>query len=164
MAEEETIKETEEIHERRKIDEPDILRTHELIDSAYSGTLEELKDGIAKVTLLTNDDMRADSYGLVHGGFIFSAADFAAMAAVNHPNVVLSASTTSFLSPVKSGDKVVFTAKVRHKDGRKREVDVVGMVLDIKVFEGVFKTVVLDKHVLKLDLMNASKDKEPYKA
>ncbi len=134
------------------------LRTHELIDSSYSGILDELKEGYAKVSLMTTQEMRADTLGLVHGGFIFSAADYAAMAAVNHQNVVLSSATTSFLSPVKVGDQVTFVAKVRHKDGRKRDVDVVGTVLDIKVFEGLFKTVVLDKHVLKLDLMNASKD------
>ena len=81
----------------------------------------------------------------------------AAMAAVNDPYVVLSGATTSFLSPVRAGDNVIFEAKVRHKDGRKREVDVVGRVLDIKVFEGLFKTVVLDKHVLNIDLMNVSK-------
>jgi acyl-coenzyme A thioesterase PaaI-like protein len=109
------------------------------------------------VSLLTNEEMRVDSLGLVHGGFIFSAADFAAMAAVNDPNVVLSGATTSFLSPVRVDDEVIFTAKVRHKDGRKREVNVTGNVLDIKVFEATMKTVVLDKHVLKLDLMNAVK-------
>ncbi len=146
-----------EVQEEINLDGVDALRTHELIDSHYSGNLEELKDGSAKVSLMTNDQMRADALGLVHGGFIFSAADFAAMAAVNDPNVVLSAATTNFLAPVRSGDEVIFKAKVRHKDGRKREVDVVGMVLDIKVFEGLFKTVVLEKHVLKLDLMNASK-------
>ncbi len=133
------------------------LRTHDLINSSYSGVLDELKEGYAKVSLLTNEDMRVDVYGLVHGGFIFCAADFAAMAAVNDPNVVLSAATSSFLSPVRVGDEVVFEAKVRHKDGRKREVNVVGSVLDIKVFEASLKTVVLEKHVLKLDLMNASK-------
>jgi len=157
MAEEELSEENQGEQEEVSIDGIDVLRTHELIDSHYSGTLDDLKNGSSKVSLMTNDDMRADSLGLVHGGFIFSAADFAAMAAVNDPNVVLSAATTNFLAPVRSGDEVVFKAKVRHKDGRKREVDVVGMVLDIKVFEGLFKTVVLDKHVLKLDLMNASK-------
>ncbi len=157
MAEEELQEENKQEEEVIDLDGNEILRTHELIDSQYSGSLEKLKDGTAKVSLMTNDGMRADDLGLVHGGFIFSAADFAAMAAVNDPNVVLSAATTSFLAPVRSGDEVVFTAKVRHKDGRKREVDVVGMVLDIKVFEGLFKTVVLEKHILKLNLMNASK-------
>lgn len=134
------------------------LRTHDLINSRYSGDLDELKEGYARVSLVTNDEMRVDSYGLVHGGFIFCAGDYAAMAAVNDPNVVLASSSSSFLSPVRVGDEVVFEANVRHKDGRKREVKVIGSVLDIKVFEATLKTVVLEKHVLKLDLMNASRN------
>ena len=134
------------------------LRTHDLINHRYSGDLDELKEGYAKVSIMTNDEMRVDSFGLVHGGFIFCAGDFAAMAAVNDPNVVLASCQCDFLSPVRVGDEVVFEANVRHKDGRKREVKVVGSVLDIKVFEATMKTVVLEKHVLKLDLMNASKN------
>jgi len=147
----------EELNEELTVEDTLLLHTHELINRVYSGDLVELKDGFAKVSLLTNEEMRVDSLGLVHGGFIFCAADFAAMAAVNDPNVVLSGATTSFLSPVRVDDEVIFTAKVRHKDGRKREVNVTGHVLDIKVFEATMKTVVLDKHVLKLDLMNAVK-------
>jgi len=157
MAEEELTTEQEEAKIDEVLDGVESLRTHELINSNFCGELDELKDGSAVVSLMTTTDMRVDSHELVHGGFIFSAADFAAMAAVNDPYVVLSGATTSFLSPVRAGDEVVFKAKVRHKDGRKREVDVVGMVLDIKVFEGLFKTVVLDKHVLNIDLMNVSK-------
>jgi len=134
------------------------LRTHDMINNRFSGDLDELKEGYAKVSLVTNDEMRVDSFGLVHGGFIFCAGDFAAMAAVNDPNVVLASSSSNFLSPVRVGDEVVFEANVRHKDGRKREVKVVGSVLDIKVFEATLKTVVLEKHVLKLDLMNAIKN------
>jgi acyl-CoA thioesterase len=147
----------EELNEEQTVEDTQVLHTHELINRMYSGDIVELKDGFAKVSLLTNEEMRVDSLGLVHGGFIFCAADFAAMAAVNDPNVVLSGATTSFLAPVRVDDEVVFTAKVRHKDGRKREVNVLGHVLDIKVFEATMKTVVLDKHVLKLDLMNAVK-------
>ena len=135
----------------------EVLRTHELINSRYSGDLDEIKDGFARVSLITNEDMRVDSQGLVHGGFIFCAADHAAMAAVNDPNVVLASSSSTFLSPARVGDQIIFEAKVRHKDGRKREVIVVGHILDIKIYEGSFKAVVLEKHVLKLNLMHASK-------
>ncbi len=151
-------KEKKEETEEIATSEATILRTHELINTYYSGELKELQEGYAKVSLMTNEEMRVDTYGLVHGGFIFCAADFAAMAAVNDPNVVLSAATSTFLSPVRVYDEVVFTAKLRHKEGRKREVTVVGHVLDIKVFEASMKTVILDKHVLKLDLMNAIKE------
>ena len=91
---------------------------------------------------------------MIHGGFIFSAADYAAMVAVNEKNVVLVGSECQFLSPVKFHDEVTFVARVRHKEGRKRNVHVVGNVLDIKVFEGEFKTVITERHVLKLKLLD----------
>jgi acyl-coenzyme A thioesterase PaaI-like protein len=44
--------------------------------------------------------MAADQRGLVHGGFTFGLADYAAMVAVNDPNVVLGAAEVRFLAPV----------------------------------------------------------------
>ncbi|MEA3374525.1 MAG: hotdog domain-containing protein [Campylobacterota bacterium] len=137
-----------------EIEETVYLRTHELINHSLSGDIEKLEKGYAKIHLITNEDMRADEVGLVHGGFIFSAADFAAMAAVNEPNVVLSGCECQFLAPVRVGDEVTFEAKVRHKEGRKRNVVVTAYAYDIKVFESEFKTVVTERHVLKLSLLN----------
>ena len=136
------------------------LKTHEDINRELCGEIQKLEVGFVKVKLLTTMDMVADSKGLVHGGFIFGAADYAAMAAVNEANVVLVASSCQFLSPVKVGDAVDFVAKVRHKEGRKRNVYVTGYVMDIKVFEGEFKTVVTDRHVLKLKLTENEEDNE----
>ena len=129
-----------------------MLKTHENINQDLCGEIEKLDSGFVKLKLVTTHDMIADSQNLIHGGFIFSAADYAAMAAVNEKNVVLVASECQFLSPVKFGDIVNFIAKVRHKEGRKRNIHVAGYVLEIKVFEGEFKTVVTDRHVLKLKL------------
>ncbi len=129
-----------------------MLKTHENINQDLCGEIEKLDSGFVKLKLVTTHDMIADSQNLIHGGFIFSAADYAAMAAVNEKNVVLVASECQFLSPVKFGDIVSFIAKVRHKEGRKRNIHVTGHVLEIKVFEGEFKTVVTDRHVLKLKL------------
>jgi len=131
-----------------------ILQTHNKINSDYSGKITKMEKGHVELTLETTADMLADEMGLIHGGFIFGAADYAAMAAVNEKNVVLVASDSQFLSPVKLGDHVDFVATVRHKEGRKRNVDVIGNVLDIKVFEGVFKTVITERHVLKLKLLS----------
>lgn len=125
-----------------------VLNTHKKIDTAYSGHVVELQNGYARVSLETIETMRADEAGLVHGGFIFSAADFAAMAAVNEPNVVLASCTSLFLAPVRVGDMVVFEATDHQKEGRKRMVSVNGYVGETKVFEGEFKTVVTDRHVL----------------
>jgi len=137
-----------------------LLTTHERINQDLCGEIEKLEHGYVNLKLVTTHEMIADSMGLIHGGFIFSAADFAAMAAVNEKNVVLVASDCQFLSPVKFGDIVNFTAKVRHKEGRKRNVHVIANVLDIKVFEGEFKTVVTERHVLKLKLSGEESDEE----
>ena len=131
-----------------------LLGTHERINADLCGEIITLERGYVEVKLVTTPEMVADDIGLVHGGFIFSAADYAAMLAVNEKNVVLVASSCQFLSPVKFHDEVNFIAKVRHKEGRKRNVNVEAFVLDIKVFEGEFKTVITERHVLKLQLLN----------
>ena len=131
-----------------------LLNTHEKIEVSLCGDIDELKKSYSKVILTTTESMRADEVGLVHGGFIFSAADFAAMSAVNERNVVLASSACQFLAPVRVGDAVTFEAHERQKEGRKRSVHVIGSVLDIKVFEGEFKTVVTDNLVLNLTLLD----------
>ena len=141
--------EIEEYQSQREV----FLNTHTRINRDLCGEIEKLDNGYVELKLVTTSEMVADDVGLIHGGFIFSAADFAAMAAVNERNVVLVASDCQFLSPVKFGDIVHFTAKVRHKEGRKRNVHVIAQVMDIKVFEGEFKTVVTEKHVLKIKLL-----------
>ena len=130
-----------------------LLKTHEEISRNLSGDIQKMEVGYVELKLTTTEEMIADDQGLIHGGFIFSAADFAAMAAVNERNVVLVGSDCQFLSPVKFGDEVYFTAKVRHKEGRKRNVHVTANVYDIKVFDGEFKTVITERHVLKLKLL-----------
>lgn len=140
-----------DIEEYKNKDEV-FLKTHDKINQDLCGEIQKLEIGFVKLKLVTTHEMIADAQSLIHGGFIFGAADYAAMAAVNEKNVVLVASDCQFLSPVKFGDIVNFVAKVRHKEGRKRNVHVTGHVLDIKVFEGEFKTVVTERHVLKLKL------------
>jgi len=145
-----------ELEDYREEDDKEVLvRTHERINQDLNGEILVMEEGYVEVKLITSPEMVADDIGLIHGGFIFSSADYAAMLAVNERNVVLVASDCQFLSPVKFHDEVIMTAKVRHKEGRKRNVHVVGQVLDIKVFEGEFKTVITEKHILKLHLMDA---------
>ena len=132
------------------------LNTHESINQELCGEIQKLELGNVEVDLVTTQDMVADDMGLIHGGFVFSAADYAAMAAVNERNVVLVASECQFLAPVKLGDVVNIFAKVRHKEGRKRNVEVEAFVLEIKVFTGLFKTVITERHVLKLNLLDSA--------
>ena len=136
-----------------------VLRTHERINKDLTGDILKHETGYVELRLTTTSEMVADSLGLIHGGFIFSAADYAAMAAVNERNVVLVASDCQFLSPVKFHDEVNIIARVRHKEGRKRNVHVEAFVLDIKVFEGEFKTVITEKHILKLHLLDEEESK-----
>jgi len=136
------------------------LITHNRINQDLNGEIVKLENGYVELKLETVSEMVADEHGLIHGGFIFSAADYAAMAAVNERNVVLVGSECQFLSPVKFGDKVNFVARVRHKEGRKRNVNVEAYVLDIKVFEGEFKTVITERHVLRLNLLEGEEGED----
>lgn len=124
------------------------INTHQKIDRNLCGTPLEIKEGFSRVELLLTDNMSADESGLIHGGFIFGLADYAAMIAVNHPNVVLGSSDVKFLKPLKRGDTVVAEAKVENIAGKKHTVRVTVENKGTKVFEGTFTCFVLDKHVL----------------
>ncbi len=155
MAENEQKEQEEELELEDYRDEDQVIvQTHERINQDLCGEIIKIEVGYVELRLTTTPEMVADEIGLIHGGFVFSAADYAAMLAVNERNVVLVASDCQFLSPVKFHDEVDFVARVRHKEGRKRNVHVEAFVLDIKVFEGEFKTVITDRHVLKLKLLD----------
>lgn len=126
------------------------IKTHTKINRLLSGEPVSIQDGKAgELVLKTNTDMVADEKGLIHGGFIFSAADYLAMLTVNHPNVVLGSASVRFIKPVKLGDEVVFKSQVVDGDGRKSTVMVEGFVGQEKVFEGEFKCYSLERHVLE---------------
>jgi len=150
MAKEENL----ELDDYRDETEQVLVKTHERINQNLCGNIVKIELGYVELRLTTTVDMLADDVGLIHGGFIFGAADYGAMLAVNEKNVVLVGSDCQFLSPVKLHDEVNVVARVRHKEGRKRNVHVEAFVLDIKVFEGEFKTVITEKHVLKLHLLD----------
>lgn len=124
-------------------------RTHLKADRRFCGTVLELGADSARVALDTLTEMVVDAEGLIHGGFIFALADYAAMLAVNDPNVVLGAAETRFLKPVRLGDKIVASAATVDAHGRKHEVRVEATVDLEKVFEGRFTCFVLEQHVLE---------------
>ena len=148
-----------ELDEYQNAENQVMIKTHEKINQNLCGEIIKMQEGYIELGLTTIPDMLADEVGLIHGGFIFGAADYAAMLAVNERNVVLVASDCQFLSPVKLHDVVDVIARVRHKEGRKRNVHVQAFVLDIKVFEGEFKTVITEKHILKLNLLEEEEKK-----
>ena len=123
-------------------------RTHLNTDQTLCGSPLELGDGTASVALDTTDRMEVDDQGLVHGGFVFGLADYAAMLAVNDPNVVLAGAQSRFLAPVRRGDRAVAHARTVATEGRKHEVLVEVTVGSTRVFEGTFTCFVLGHHVL----------------
>jgi len=126
------------------------LKTHLAINESLCGQILSIDEGMAIVKINTTSEMVVDDHKLVHGGFIFGAADYAAMAAVNDPNVVLGSAEVKFLKPSKSGDAVTFKATVTEVDGKRRRVDVEGVdERGTKIFTGIFTCFVLEKHVLE---------------
>ncbi|CUU85719.1 thioesterase [Campylobacter hyointestinalis] len=118
-------------------------------NSAFCGTIVDIKKNYAKTSIGLTPDMKYDS-DLANSGFLFIAADFAAQAAVNLPYLVTIGSKVSFFAPAKIGDMIEFEANAFFEESKKREVKVVGKIKDIKIFEGNFQIVVLEDHILKL--------------
>ena len=125
-------------------------QTHDRIVARLCGRPVELGPGRARVVLDTSPEMAADARGLVHGGFTFGLADYAAMLAVNEPTVVLASAETKFLGPVVAGDRLEAEAQVERSEGRRRWVTVVVRRAGTPVLEGQFLAVVPDGHILDM--------------
>ena len=125
------------------------IETHNSIDQELCGRPIAQGEGYSRIELCTTLRMAVDETGLVHGGFLFGLADYAAMIAVNHPNVVLGASEVRFLKPVKVGDVVVAEGRVTEVSGKKQIVSVNVVNGGAEVFKGEFTCIVPDAHVLR---------------
>jgi acyl-coenzyme A thioesterase PaaI-like protein len=124
--------------------------THGRATPRLLGTPISVEDDVgAEIELTASEEMAVDERGLVHGGFTFGLADYAAMLAVNHPFVVLGRSESRFIAPVRVGDKMRAKAMVTNRDGEKRKVEVEVKVDERNVFKGIFTCYILDKHVLE---------------
>ncbi len=124
------------------------IETHQKIDQRLCGRPIQVENGFSRVELETTSDMTVDPTGLVHGGFLFGLADYAAMIAVNHPNVVLGAADVKFLKPLRFNQTVVAEARVEDVQGKKHWVAVSVSNSEEVVFQGMFTCFVPDKHVL----------------
>lgn len=126
------------------------IRTHRGANPSLVGMPTMIVDDQeARVELVASTEMTVDEKGLVHGGFTFGLADYAAMLAVNHPNVVLGKAECKFIAPVKVGDRLSAKALVDQVNGKRRVVEVRILSNGNSVFEGVFYCYVLDSHVLE---------------
>ncbi len=125
------------------------VKTHTIASSSLIGLPVKIEEGVSSITeLLATADMAVDLQGLVHGGFVFGLADYAAMLAVNNSFVVLGSSQVKFIAPVKVGDVMIAYAKVESVQSRRREVSVDVKVGELTVLSGSFTCIILDKHVL----------------
>ena len=123
--------------------------THLQISKALCGEITALAPDVATAELMTTSEMVVDDHGLVHGGFVFGLADYAAMLAVNDPNVVLGSANVRFVAPVRVGELVRAHAEVEESKGKKRVVAVTARVGEREVFSGSMTAFVLDAHVLE---------------
>ncbi len=126
-------------------------KTHLNIDPRWVGAPLALGEGSASAVLVTTPEMAADERGLVHGGFVFGLADYAAMLAVNDPHVVLGGADTRFLKPVRVGERLEARARIEESNGRRSKVKVEVLRdgnLDDIVMTGTFSCFTLDRHVL----------------
>jgi uncharacterized protein (TIGR00369 family) len=123
-------------------------RTHLQIDHAWSGRPVELGPGRATVELVTRPEMRADEHDLVHGGFVFSLADHAAMLAINEPTVVLGAAAVRFVAPVRVGQTCIAQAEVIAHEGKRHTVAVTVRCGETVVVEGELTCFVPRQHIL----------------
>jgi acyl-coenzyme A thioesterase PaaI-like protein len=129
--------------------------THQRLDPALCGRPIRLGDGESVVELETTESMVADEHDLVHGGFVFGLADYAAMLAVDEPTVVLAAAEVRFTAPVRVGERLAAAGRVEWSEGRKRRVAVTvrraggeGDGEGEAVMTGTFECYVPDRHVL----------------
>jgi uncharacterized protein (TIGR00369 family) len=123
--------------------------THTCTDASLCGTPVKTGDGYSLVSLKTTEQMKVDDFGLVHGGFVFGLADYAAMIAVNHPNVALGAADVKFTKPVRVGETLMAEARLEKREGKKQIANVRVVRGDEYVFQGTFICFVLEKHVLE---------------
>jgi len=124
------------------------VKTHDKADPRLLGKPVILEKGKAVVKLTATVEMVVDDRGLVHGGFMFGLADYAAMLAVNDPNVVLGSADVKFTAPVKAGERMVANGLVESVEGKRRDVSVEVSVDDGVVLRGVMACYVLERHLL----------------
>jgi len=128
-----------------------VQKTHQAVSPELVGKAESIEPGkSSRASLLTTKEMAADERGLVHGGFTFGLADYAAMLVVNQPFVVLLASNARFMKPVAVGDRLTAHAKVTGaEDNRRTVLCEVTNQNGTKVLEAEFLCMILERHVLE---------------
>lgn len=118
----------------------------ELVGNIVKMTYEEV---ITK--FVPTKQMISDESNLIHSGFIFNAANYAAMCLVNQSHAITIGSEVEFLAPVEFEQEMMFLATVKQSNNKKFEINVKGTLLDIKIFEAIFHIAVFEKQLFKLN-------------
>jgi acyl-CoA thioesterase len=148
-------------HEFNKIEEDfrEYVHTHQRLAPSAVGKIRDIKEGYARTEFKLHKDMAVDEHDLAFTGYIFNAANYAAMIAVNEPNVIISSAKTMFLLPIKVGEVLTFEAISKHRESKKKMIRVTATQQGVKVFEGEFATLVYDSHVLDVRLYDREDEK-----
>ena len=134
------------------------IKTSLLTKLNFSGTAFLIEKNHAKTRFFTTADMVSDAEGLIHNGFVFMGANYAALLAVNEEFSVSIGARINFYGPLRLGDIVEFDAHARFEESRKKEVKVIGYVKEIKIFEGTFQLVTLEEHIFATQQKNIQKE------
>ncbi|PAF49544.1 thioesterase [Helicobacter sp. 12S02232-10] len=142
--------------EQTKQNEQEPINGEELIicnkiDSSICGELLTLSQNKAEIFFVPTESMVCDEE-FIHAGFVFNAAAYAALCAINKKNSIIIGSETKFLAPIELGYELVFKANALQSEAKKCEVKVEGFLFDIKVFDSIFYVAIFDRKLFKLKL------------
>lgn len=136
----------EEVEE--KIIEIDKLNTHTNIKTNNAYNILALSENHATIMIHAATCERVKESGLIYNGVIFSAATFAATAAVNEKSMFLIGVNIDFLNPLKDEDEIIFEAHAKQSSSGKKVVNVIAKTNDLIFMQGEFILLKLDEKSL----------------
>lgn len=128
------------------------------INTDFCGELIRIAENNAEVVFTASSAMLSDNERMIHPGFVFNSASYAALCAINKKNAIIISSEVKFLAPIELGHEVLFKAVALQNGFKKCEVRVEGFLLDIKIFESMFYVAIFDKKLFKLKLKEDQED------
>lgn len=127
------------------------LQTCTALKSELCGSIIKMTYEEVMTKFVPTKQMISDESNLIHSGFIFNAANYAAMCLVNQPHAITIGAEVEFLAPVEFEQEMMFLATIKQSNAKKFEISVKGTLLDIKIFEAIFHIAVFDKQLFKLN-------------
>lgn len=140
----------DEILEQNNLD----LNICGLLKPDLCGNILKITQEEVVISFAPSKQMISDESNLIHSGFIFNVANYAAMCLVNQPNALTIKSEVQFLAPIEFEQEMLFIATINQSNNKKYEIFVKGTLLDIKIFEGIFHISLFDKQFFKLSFKN----------